>query len=587
MSANGFGGDGAAGELVGGFDGAELGAEVPPVLLLATIDGESRAVLDGELRRRYGADYEVVTCASYGQARAVLEELHARGRDVAMVFCCYGPADREGLSFLRGARSIDPAAKRAVVVIWGDFESAQPVFQAIAEGHAELQLVRPELRRDEEFHESITDFLGDWHLAEGSGFEAVRMIGRHDERTSMLRDAFARNHIPVGFYLADTEAGRRILASLELDGAELPVLVLQFRSPPITLVNPSDAELADAFGLMTRPSSEKVYDVVVIGAGPAGLATAVYAASEGLSTMVVERLAVGGQAGTSSLIRNYPGFARGISGAHLAFRTFQQAWAFGTEFLFLREAVSLGTQGDQRVLTLSDGSTLRSRAMVVATGVDYRRLGNPDLEKLVGRGVFYGAMVSEVPALAEQQAFVVGGGNAAGQAALYVARYARQVTMAVRGPGLAASMSEYLIEQIGATPNIDILFNTAVTGARAVDDSLAELEISHLDTGTAEWRPAAALFVLIGQAPHTTFLDQTVQRDQAGFLLAGRDVDQPESSGAAVPLPFETSAPGVFVIGDARSGSVKRVASAVGDAAGIVQVLHSYLAPIPAGVAVR
>jgi thioredoxin reductase (NADPH) len=585
MSTNGSIGAGVKAGLVAPFERAQPGADVPPVMLLATIDGESRAVLDGELRRRYGADYQVVTCASYGEARARLEDLRGRGRDVAMVFSCYGPGDREGLAFLREVRAMDPAAKRAVVVTWGDFDSAQPVFQAIAEGHAELQLVRPELRRDEEFHESITDFLGDWNLAEGGGFEAVRMIGRHDERTSTLRDAFARNLGPVGFYLADTEAGRRILANLELDGAELPVMVLQFRSPPITLVNPSDAELADAFGLMTRPSSEKVYDLVVIGAGPAGLATAVYASSEGLSTMVVERLAMGGQAGTSSLIRNYPGFARGISGAHLAFRTFQQAWVFGTEFLFLREAVSLGTQDDQRVLTLSDGSTLRSRAVVVATGVDYRRLGIPALEELVGRGVFYGAMVTEVPALEDKEAFVVGGGNAAGQAALYVARHAKRVTMAVRGPGLAASMSEYLIEQLESSPNIDILFNTAVTGGRAADDSLVELEISHLDTRTVELRPAAALFVLIGQAPHTSFLDETVQRDRAGFLLAGRDVDRPEFTEA--PLPFETSVPGVFVIGDARSGSVKRVASAVGDAAGIVQVLHSYLAPVPTGAGAR
>ena len=252
----------------------------------------------------------------------------------------------------------------------------------------------------------------------GTGFEAVRLIGRTDERTHNLRDAFSRNHIPIGYYAADTEAGRRMLDALGLDQPELPVLVLEFTAPPTTLINPSDIEIADAFGLMTPPSADRLYDVIVIGAGPAGLAAAVYAASEGLSTLVIERQAVGGQAGTSSLIRNYPGFSRGISGAHLAFRSFQQAWSFGAEFLFMRDVVGLTAGDGERAVSLSDGNQVRGRSIIVATGVDYRRLGIDDLEEMVGRGVYYGAAVSEAPAMAGKPVFVVGGGNSAGQAAL-------------------------------------------------------------------------------------------------------------------------------------------------------------------------
>jgi len=555
----------------------------PPVMLLVTVDDESRAVLDGELRRRYGTDYEVITCRSYDHARAILDGLRRWEREVAMVFSCYGPADRDGLAFLRRARSVHPTAKRAVVVKWGDFESSAPVFQAIAEGHAEFQLVRPERPRDEEFHGSITDLLDDWHLAQGSGFEAVRLIGRQDERTHTLRDAFARNHIPVGFYPAGSDAARRLLAGAELDDPEMPVVMLQFTSPPTTLVNPTDVELADAFGLMTPPSGDVVYDLVVIGAGPAGLATAVYAASEGLSVLVVERHAVGGQAGTSSLIRNYPGFARGVSGTHLAFRSFQQAWAFGAEFLFFREVAGLRTEGGEHVLALSDGTSVRSRTTVVATGVDYRRLGIDTLERLVGRGVFYGAAVTEAPAMAGRPVFVLGGGNSAAQAALHLAKYARQVTLLVRGPNLGASCSGYLVEQIRSTRNIDIVHRVAVAGGTAVDDSLAEIEILHLDDDTTEILPAAGLFVFIGSTPHTGWLEGTVERDSEGYVLVGPDVDRNVlAEPIRTPLSLETSVPGVFAIGDARRGSVKRVATAVGDGAAVVQLVHLYLAGAPA-----
>ncbi|HEX5918750.1 MAG TPA: FAD-dependent oxidoreductase [Nocardioides sp.] len=549
-------------------------SDVDPVLLLATTDEVSRDVLGSELRRRYGGDYEVVVCAEYAHARAVLEGLRRWGRQVALVIAGYGPDDRGGLDFLRRAYSLHPSAKRAVAAIWGDFASTRDVFTAIGNGHAELVLLRPERRRDEEFHGTITDALDDWHLAQGIGFEAVRMIGeQRDERTHALRDQFGRNHIPVGFHQAGTESANRLLAGLGLTDPELPVLQLAFTSPPTTLVAPTDLEIADAFGLMGPIPAGHVYDVVVVGAGPSGLAAAVYASSEGLSTMVVEQSAVGGQAGTSSLIRNYPGFSRGVSGAHLAWRSFQQAWSFGSEYSFLRQVEALGTEGDLRTVSMSDGSVVRTRSVVIATGVDYRRLGVPTLEALVGRGVFYGAAVAEAPSMAGMEVYVIGGGNSAGQAALHLARYARHVTLLVRGASLAASMSEYLIAQLDATRNVGIRYGTSVLDGREEDGCLAALTLGDQHSGPSggEEVPAGGLFVLIGSVPRTQWLPAEIARDEAGFVITGGDGR----------LPLETSMPGVFAVGDVRAGSIKRVATAVGDGASVIATLHGYLAAHP------
>ncbi len=557
-------------------------SSTPPVILLATVDDQSASVLDDELRRRYAADYEVITCDRYEHARAVLEGLRRWERSVAMIVSCYNPADRDGLAFLRRARAQHPAAKRIVVATWGDFDSGPAVFKAIADGHAETLLLRPGRHRDEEFHGGITDVLDDWHLANGAGSEAVRLIGTTEERTHVLRDLFTRNHIPVGYVDAATEAGRQALVSLGVgEDAALPVVSLQFTSPPTTLVDPSDIDIADAFGLMTPPTAETRYDVVIVGAGPAGLAAAVYAASEGLHTLVVEQQAVGGQAGTSSLIRNYPGFSRGVSGAHLAYRSFQQAWTFGAEFVFMRRAVGLRQDGADRIVELSDGGTVRGRSVIVANGVDYRRLGVPELEDLVGRGVYYGAAVSEAPAMAGSPVYVVGGGNSAGQAAVHLAKYAAHVTLLVRSDGLAASMSEYLIETLHATRNISIRNRVQVVEGTAVDGCLESLRIEHLDEGTTTEEPAHGLFVLIGSMPHTDWLDDAVQLDPGGFVLTGHDVDDVLSNGR-MRLPLETSVPGVFAIGDCRHGSVKRVATAVGDGAAVLSTLHTYLAEQPA-----
>jgi thioredoxin reductase (NADPH) len=465
-----------------------------------------------------------------------------------------------------------------VAVEWGNFESRGPVFRAIAEGHLENLLIRPERPRDEEFHGGVSDLLQDWHWAQGtSGFEAVRIIGHSDERTHMLRDAFSRNHIPVGFYDADTEGSRRILRGLGLENPAFPVLDLRFTSPPKALVNPSDTDLVEAFGLTTQLDPTTVWDTVIIGAGPAGLAAAVYAASEGLSTLVVEREAIGGQAGTSSLIRNYPGFARGISGNHLAFRSFQQAWMFGTVFHFFRWATGLEVQGDEQRVLLSDVTSVRTRTTIVATGVDYRRLGIPEIEDLSGRGVFYGAAVTEARAMSGQRVHVVGGGNSAGQAALHLAKYARHLTLLVRGPDVAASMSDYLIEQMRATRNVEIVHQAEVTGCHSVDGRLTEIEVTDRVGGEATWMPCHGLFVLIGSSPHTDWLEGVVARDEAGFVKVGTDASSDAGDGHHVRHPLETSQVGVFAIGDTRRGSIKRVATAVGDGAAVVAAVHQHL----------
>jgi len=342
----------------------------------------------------------------------------------------------------------------------------------------------------------------------------------------------------------------------------------------VVLADPANTEVAEALGVNIRPE-ETTYDVIVVGAGPAGLAAAVYGAPEGLRTALLEREAFGGQAGTSSLIRNYLGFPGGISGAELAWRAYEQAWMFGTKFVYGNPATSLGIDGDLYIVGLQDGSAVTSRAVVVATGVSYRRLADPGLESRAGAGVFYGAATTEAQALAGKRAFVVGGGNSAGQAALHLSKYARQVTILVRSASLAASMSQYLIREIEAAANIDVRYCTEVASGDG-DGRLEQLSLRHRDTGDTETEPADGLFVLIGAQPFTGWLPEAIGRDQWGYILTGPDLAERWTL-AREPYLLETSAPGVFAVGDVRHGSVKRVASAVGDGSIAIRLAHDYL----------
>ena len=408
----------------------------------------------------------------------------------------------------------------------------------------------------------------------------MQVIGeRWSARSQQLRDLFSRHRIPAGFYDVTSRQARQMLHELGLESPELPVVVLRFAAERSTLVNPSNLQIADAFGLMRPIPPEEVFDVAVVGAGPAGLAAAVGASSEGLRTVVVEHEAIGGQAGTSSMIRNYPGFSQGISGAKLAQEIWLQAWTFGTTFLYMRQAAEPGGKDGHYQLRLSDGSVLTSRTVIIATGATYRRLGIPRLEGLQGRGVSYGAAASEAPAMRGRNVFVAGGGNSAGQTALHMAKWAGQVTVLVRGESLAETMSDYLIRQIGAAPNVDVCYRVEVADGTGTSH-LESLVLR--DTASGAWRsvPADALFVLIGSQPRTQWLGESIARDQWGSILTGPDLlagDGHRWPPGRPPLPLETSLPGVFAAGDVRQGSVKRVASAVGEGAATIPLVHHYL----------
>ena len=545
-------------------------ARSDPIILTISRDERTRRAVAGEVDRRYGSDYDTRRVASPESAAALLEEV--ADQPVALILAGYSDHDDDAIDFLERTRHLHPAAKRALVVNWGDFARARAVFEALASGSIDAYLVRPEQARDEEFHGAIVHTLEEWALGEGGGFEAVRIIGTPSARTHELRDTFARNHIPAGYYDAGDDVGAQMIADLELEDPDLPVIVLLFTSEPTVLTDPTDMEIADAFGLMA-PLPDRRFDVTVIGAGPAGLAAAVYGASEGLDTLVIERQAVGGQAGTSSLIRNYPGFPGGVSGNKLAFSAFHQAWSFGARFRFMRSATGLKDGDDEIVVDLSDGTSVRTRTVVLACGVEYRRLDLPELEGLLGRGVFYGAAVSEAPTMRGKRVFVVGGGNSAGQAIVHLARFAHNATLLVRGPTLSASMSEYLITEIDRLPNVDVRYSTEVVGGTGAH-RLESLTLRDRPSGSEQDAPADGLFVLIGSEAHTEWLDGALARDDWGFVAAGSDVPPEDWRLERQPYAFETSMPGVFAVGDVRHRSVKRVASAVGAGAIAISQVH-------------
>lgn len=553
-----------------------MSARDRPVILVVSTDRSASAVVHDEITKRYGSDYRVVAAPDVSSAVEEMAQRQETPDEVSLVLIEYTPAPEEASEVAAAARRLHPAAKRAFVLRWGAFEHAQAVFDALAAGEIDDYVIRPEHARDEEFHAAVTQLLEARGLGREGEFHAVRIIGEASSPRSVeLRDGFNRNHIPIGFVEAESDEGRRMLEGLGLDDPELPVLIVQFTPERKVLENPDDLELAHAFGLMEPVPGDVRYDVAIVGAGPAGLAAAVYAASEGLTTLVVEKFAVGGQAGTSSLIRNYPGFPRGVSGHKLTISAFQQAWSFGATFHFVREATELRADGDDRLLVLSDGTTVRARTVIIATGVEYRLLDVPELEELVGRSVHYGAAVTQAPMLAGRRVAVVGGGNSAGQAALHLARFADHVSVLVRRDTLATSMSEYLITALDAAPNIDVRYEVEVVGGGG-EDGLDHIVLRSVDAGPEESLPCEALFVLIGSEPWTQWLAGAVARDEWGFLCTGTDVPEAARSGRQ-PMALETSMPGVFAVGDVRRGAIKRVASAVGSGAIAIQQVHRYL----------
>jgi thioredoxin reductase (NADPH) len=545
-----------------------------PVLLAVDGDAEALARVEGELTRRYGSDYRVIAEGSASAALDTVERLRAEEEPVALVLCDNWLEEMTGSELLARVRALHPGAKRGLLIEWGgwaDTDTSEAIFEAMALGRIDYYVLKPERSPDELFHRTVADFLFEWARAESPVQGEIEIVAEEDSpRAHDLNNLLSRNGVPFVCHTPESADGRALLAGAGLERASVPVARVQSGE---ILVDPSNVDLAAAFGVSTELGEDRRFDLVVVGAGPAGLAAAVYASSEGLNALVVERESLGGQAGSSSLIRNYLGFSRGVSGSDLAQRAYQQAWVFGTSFLLMKEVVELRPGTPRHTLKISDGSEVETTAVVIATGVSYRRLGIPALEALEGAGVFYGASGAEAKALRGRHAYVVGGGNSSGQAAMNLARYAERVTLVVRAASLAESMSAYLQEAVGAAENIDVMLGTEVVDGGG-EGRLESLTLRERDGGATSTVAADALFVMIGARPATEWLPAEIERDERGYLLTGHDLARtPGASRRAVPHG-ETSLRNVFAVGDVRYGSAKRVAGAVGEGSVVIQQVH-------------
>ena len=548
-----------------------------PMILVIGSDPANLERIAGQLERRYAADYEVARVASGAEAAEIADRAAAEGRRIALTFSSLLLSDTDGWEAMGVVRSWHPGVLRVLCLEPGNREEGQMVQRPLQMGLAEDYVLVPQVSPDETFHMEVSELLAEWARSYGKQLQVGRMVGRAlSARTHEVRDLLARNGVPFGFHEAGSQEGQRILSEAEVDDSALPVLVLWDGR---TLRDPTNAEIADSISGGDRPDWT-TFDVSVIGGGPAGLAASVYAASEGLSSLVLEHRALGGQAGTTSRIRNYLGFPRGISGQELSRRALDQAWTFGVAFQFSRSAESISRSGDHFVIGLSDGVEVRARSVVLALGVDYRRLDVPALEAKIGLGVYYSGALTEAEAMTGRHVFVVGGGNSAGQAAVHLSKYAGRVTMVVRDSSLAVSMSTYLIREIGVRSNIQVR-----TGCRIVDgggeDVLEFVELCG-PTGVRERHEAVGLFILIGAEPRIEWLPHEVLRDEWGYILTGLDTTRGDGWPLErPPLAYETSLPGVFAVGDVRHGAVKRVASAVGEGSVVIQGVHRYLQGSP------
>ena len=551
------------------------GAAPRPAILTVDDDpGVSRAVAR-DLRRKYGEAYRIVRAESGQQALDAVREMKKRGDEVAVLLADYRMPQMSGIEFLEQAMDSYPTARRVLLTAYADTEAA---IDAINVVDLDYYLLKPWDPPEEKLYPVLDDQLSAWKATDHRAVLETKVVGhRWSARTSDVREFLARNGVPYRPYLCDEPDGQRLLKAAGADDLHLPVVITPSGD---VLVEPTDAELAAKVGLGTEPA-EEFYDLVVIGAGPAGLGAAVYGASEGLRTILIERTAAGGQAGQSSRIENYLGFPDGVSGNQLTDRARRQAAKFGAEFVTAREVVGIELNGSARSIRFSDGATLSAHAIILATGVTYRQLTGTGLGNLTGRGVYYGSAMSEAAACADQNIFIVGGANSAGQAAVYLSRRAKSVTILVRGQSLEAGMSYYLVQQIAAIDNITVRTNTEVI-AGSGDEHLEQLTLRDNASGTTEVVDTERLFVFIGAAPRTDWLDGVVLRDGRGFVIAGPDLPLEGTlprgwTADRAPYHLETSVPGVFVAGDARAESAKRVASAVGEGAMAVMLVHRYL----------
>jgi thioredoxin reductase (NADPH) len=550
------------------------------VILAVDDDAGARAHLARELRR-YEVDYVVVVADTPGAAIGHLEAFARDEQPVAIVFADQWMGDVTGAELLMRSRELHPRAKRGLLVdfgAWGDPPTAAAIRHAMAVGDIDYYVLKPWRDADELFHRTISEFLYEWSRIESDETREIVLVAPpYTRRGSELNNLLVRNGLPHVVVASDSPEGRALLSTAGLADTSAPVVFLHDGR---VLVDPTNQQLAHAYGVSTELDERRDFDVVIVGAGPAGLAAAVYAAAEGLDSLVIEREAIGGQAGTSARIRNYLGFSRGVSGAELAQRAYQQAWVFGAGFLLMHEVASVVSDTDRHVVTVADALQVTGRTVILASGVTYTRLDVPEIEAFVGSGVFYGSSVGEAHACAGKHAFVVGGGNSAGQAALYLARHAARVTILVRSASLAASMSQYLRDEIDAAAQVEVRYRTQVVGGGG-RSRLDHIVLRDLDAGTDETVEAGALFLLIGAQPHTSWLPESIARDAAGFVLTGGDLVRERLdawSEDRAPSAYETSVPGIYAVGDVRARSVKRVAGAVGEGSVVIQQVTQYLA---------
>ena len=547
-----------------------------PVLLTVDDDPEVLNAVERDLRAHYRTDYRVVKASSGAQALDAVQQLKQRGSQVALFLVDERMPQMTGTQFLAEAIKIYPDARRVLLTAYADTETAITAINKIGLDH---YILKPWEPPSSQLYPVLDDLLSDWFARARPSFNGIRLAGTaYSPASFAVKDFLASNQVPYQWLDMDDETAVRELLSGASGGVTR--LPLVFFPDGEMLVQPSTRELAEKLGMQTR-AQKPFYDLIVVGGGPAGLAASVYGASEGLRTILIEQSAPGGQAGTSSSIENYLGFPSGISGADLARRAATQAKRFGAEIITAQEAVEIRREDPYRKVILSDGSELSGYAILIAPGMEVRRLETPGVEELLGVGVYYGAALTEAAACRGRDVIIVGAANSAGQGAMFFSRHARKVTMLVRGSDLSAGMSRYLVDRIAETPNVEVLLNTVVAGARG-DGRLETVTVQNAVSGDERDITATAMFIFVGARPRTALCGKLVTRDEQGFVLTGRDVlvDGRRPAGwtaARDPFPFETNVPGIFCAGDARYGSGKRVAAAVGEGSATVSMIHQYL----------
>jgi len=553
-----------------------------PIVLSVDDDPDVLRAIERDLRTQYGAEYRVIGSESPEKALEILKQLKIRNDSVALMLADQRMPHMNGVEFLQEGMQIFPDAKRALLTAYADTSAA---VSAINEANINYFFMKPWDPPESHLYPQLDDLLDDWRASYRPAFEGIRVLGtRWSPRSYELRDFLARNHVPYQWIDVELSANdpetKRLLDVLGPEASNLPVVLFPDGTK---LLEGAPADIAQKVGLRTRAQTD-FYDLAIVGGGPAGLAAAVYGASEGLHTVIIESEAPGGQAGMSSRIENYLGFPTGLSGGDLARRAVVQAQRFGVEILSPQRAVSVRVENPYRILKLADGSEISCHALMIATGVQWRRLDAAGIDELQGAGVYYGGGATEALSCKGENVYVVGGANSAGQAALNFAKYADRVVILVRGEGLAATMSQYLIDQVQRTPNIQLWTHAKVVQAHG-EKRLEEISVLCSDTNKIERVPASSMFIFIGALPRTDWLAGVVERDDRGFILAGPDLirDGQRPKGWTLdrdPFLLETNVPGIFAVGDVRHGSVKRVASGVGEGSVAVQFIHQYLSKV-------